>query len=188
MAHEWNSVMAETERPPRRGGLELQKRYRNINPSGGLDVVDSHFAGSAVLGGVEGDLLAFHEVAHAGTLQGRRMDEHVLAAVARLNEAEALLRVVELYGAHGHRECPCLLSAREQSGRAEARPVSSVVDVWRERLNVRPSKAQGSTARLSGQMSIDPIWCLKTALARHNPKEAILLTPRRLLGLSSHGV
>ena len=37
-----------------------------------------------------------------------------------------------------------------------------------ERLNVRPSQAQGSMARLSGQISIETIWDLITILARHN--------------------
>src|SRR5829696_5679355 len=69
----------------------------------GLDVVDGDFAGAAVLGGVEGDLLALDKPAQAGALQRSRMDEHVLAAVVRLNEAEAFLIVVEFYGARIHR-------------------------------------------------------------------------------------
>ena len=56
-----------------------------------LDVVDGNLAGAAILRRVEGNLLAFDEAAHAGALKSGGMDEHVLAAVVRLDEAEALL-------------------------------------------------------------------------------------------------
>src|SRR3954454_24702114 len=79
-------------RSPARVGLALRS----------LDVVDRDLAGAAVLGGVEGHLLAFNEAADAGALERRRMDEHVLAAVVGLDEAEAFLIVVEFHGARGH--------------------------------------------------------------------------------------
>ena len=64
-----------------------------------LDVVDGDLAGVAVFDRIEGNLLALDEVAHAGTLESGGMNEHVVAAVSQLNEAEALLVVVEYYGA-----------------------------------------------------------------------------------------
>src|SRR5215207_6261569 len=72
--------------------------------SGGLDVVDGDLAAAAVLGRVEGNLLTFRQTTQAGTLEGRCMDENVLAAVFRLNEAETLHVVVELHSADHHLE------------------------------------------------------------------------------------
>src|SRR5215207_4625524 len=69
----------------------------------GLDVGDGDLAGAAVLGSVEGDLLALNKPAQPGALERSRMDEHVLAAVVRLDEAEAFLIVVEFHGARIHR-------------------------------------------------------------------------------------
>ena len=42
--------------------------------------------------------------AHAGALERSGVDENVLAAVIRLNEAEAFLIVVELHGARIHQD------------------------------------------------------------------------------------
>src|SRR5690606_3083695 len=80
------------------GGSSLATPER----SGSADVVDRDLAGAAVLGRVEGDFLAFDEAAHAGALKRRCMDEDVLAAVVRLDEAEAFLIVVELNGTRVH--------------------------------------------------------------------------------------
>src|SRR5262249_61526889 len=63
---------------------------------------DGDLAGAAVFAGLERDLLAFGEATHAGALERGRMDEHVLAAALRLDEAVALLVVVELHGSLDH--------------------------------------------------------------------------------------
>jgi hypothetical protein len=73
---------------------------------GRLDVVDGDLAGATVFGRVEGNLLAFYETTKACALKGGGVDEHVLAAIVRLNEAEALLVVVELNGARNHWDIP----------------------------------------------------------------------------------
>ena len=73
---------------------------------GRLDVVDGDLAGAAIFSRVEGDLLAFAEAADAGALKGGGVNEHVLAAIVRLDEAEALLVVVELNGARNHWDIP----------------------------------------------------------------------------------
>ena len=49
--------------------------------------------------GVERDLLTFAKVPHPSAFKRSRVDEHVLAAVIRRNEAKAFLIVVEFYGA-----------------------------------------------------------------------------------------
>jgi hypothetical protein len=51
---------------------------------------------------VVADLLAFHEGAHAGALDRADVHEHVLAAVARLDESKAFLSIEELHGTCGH--------------------------------------------------------------------------------------
>src|SRR5262249_7214945 len=48
------------------------------------------------------DLLAFNKAAHAGALDRADVHEHVLAAVARLDESKAFLSIEELYGTCGH--------------------------------------------------------------------------------------
>jgi hypothetical protein len=58
------------------------------------------------------------------------MDENVLAAIGRLNEAEALLAIVELHGSGVH----MCLSRVEISSRGEgaARPVATIWNkIWR---------------------------------------------------------
>ena len=62
---------------------------------------------------VVADLLAFHERAHAGALDGADMHEHVLAAVRRLNESKAFLAVEELDGTCGHHGLLALYALRE---------------------------------------------------------------------------
>ena len=68
----------------------------------GLDRAYGDLAGAAVFLGVVSDLLAFDETTHTSPLESGRMDEHVLAAVVRGDEAEALLVVVELNRALVH--------------------------------------------------------------------------------------
>src|SRR5262245_62533117 len=51
---------------------------------------------------VVADLLAFHEGAHAGAFDRADVYEHVLAAVARLDESKAFLSIEELHGTCGH--------------------------------------------------------------------------------------
>src|SRR6478736_1356062 len=80
----------------RRQGMPSRLFQRNL---GRLDVVDGNLAGTTVFRSVEGKLLAFAEAAYAGALESGGVDEHVLAAIVRLDEAEAFLIVVELNGA-----------------------------------------------------------------------------------------
>ena len=73
---------------------------------GCLDIADGDLAGAAVFLGIESDFLAFDQSAHAGAFERGGMDENVLAAVVRLNEAEAFLVVVKLHGARIHQVYP----------------------------------------------------------------------------------
>ena len=69
-----------------------------------LQVVCRHLAGLAVLDELEADLLAVIEATHTSALNSRDVDENVLAAVVRLNEAEALCGVKPFYCASGHND------------------------------------------------------------------------------------
>jgi hypothetical protein len=74
----------------------------------GLNIGDGDLSGSAVFLGVENDLLTLVETLHAGTLESGGVHKHVLAAIVRLNEAEASLTIVEFYGARVHGDIPSL--------------------------------------------------------------------------------
>src|SRR5258706_10006890 len=123
------------EKPPRSGRLHgMASKQEQVSASGALerlDGADRDFAGTAVFLRVEGDLLTFAETANAGALQSGGVDEHVLAAIIRRDEAETLLTIVELYGARNHADVLSVtLSAREPRPR-DARSDARFVDVWR---------------------------------------------------------
>src|SRR5262245_25392800 len=71
--------------------------------SGGSGVLQIASCLLAALGNhVVRDALALMERAHAGTLDGADVHEHVARAIGRGDEAEALLRVKELHGTCCH--------------------------------------------------------------------------------------
>jgi hypothetical protein len=68
-----------------------------------LDGAQIGCRGLSALGhNVERDFLSLVEAAHPGAFDSADVDEHVLAAVIRLDEAEALLAVEPLYGSLRH--------------------------------------------------------------------------------------
>jgi len=87
-----------------------------------LDVADRDLAGATIFLGIEGDLLAFDQPTHSAALKRGGMDENVLAAIVRLNEAEAFLVVVEFHGARIHEDILSLIEVHLISRRARARP------------------------------------------------------------------
>ena len=62
----------------------------------GADIGNRDLARPTVFLCIEGDFLAFDQAPHSSTLKRGGVDEHVLAAAIRLNEAETFLVVVEL--------------------------------------------------------------------------------------------
>jgi len=72
----------------------------------GLEVRGGQLAAPLVRHQLELDLLALDQVIEACPLDGADMDECVLAAVIRLDEAEALGRVKPLHGSRRHEENP----------------------------------------------------------------------------------
>src|SRR6478672_7286663 len=132
----------------RRSGLEPPEAS-----SGCLNVVDSHFAAATVLRRIKGNLLTFSKAANSSALKGGRMNEHVLAAVFRVNEAEALRAVVELHSARNH---SIVLRSCQQRVRRSARCATSPGSSSFERAERRPAMPS-ETARLSSQKSIKEI-------------------------------
>src|SRR5436190_5898747 len=95
---------------------------------GELDRSDRDLPAARVVLRVELDLLAFLQGGDAGALERGRMDEHVLFSAVRLNEAEALLGVVEFHGTVSHNIVLSLTActwglARDCRGH---RPISSI--------------------------------------------------------------
>jgi hypothetical protein len=63
-----------------------------------LQIIGRGLAGARILNEVETDLLPFRERPQARPFDGGDMDENVLSIAVRLNEAEALGGIEELYG------------------------------------------------------------------------------------------
>jgi len=78
----------------REGATQSGRRLRGLQIACGLLAPLGH--------DIEADLLPFHEGAHAGALDRADVHEHVLAAVARLDESKAFLSIEELHGTCGH--------------------------------------------------------------------------------------
>src|SRR5215831_5570256 len=78
----------------REGATKSGRRLRGLQIACGLLAPLGH--------DIEADLLPFHEGAHAGALDRADVHEHVLAAVARLDESKAFLSIEELHGTCGH--------------------------------------------------------------------------------------
>jgi len=85
------------------GGASVTRRAGKISRSIDLlEVVGRQLAAALVGHEVELDLLTLDQVIEAGALDGADMDEGVLAAVVRLDKAEALGGVEPLHGSRSH--------------------------------------------------------------------------------------
>ena len=89
---------SEKQKPRRfRRGFAIRRSVRQLSQlqvAGGLLAALRH--------DVEADLLTFREAGQAGALNRGHMDEHIARSVARLDEAETLLRVEPLHGTNSH--------------------------------------------------------------------------------------
>ena len=74
--------------------------------SRGAQIVGRRFARTAICHDFVGDLLAFTQRSKPGTLDSADVHEHIVAAVIRLDEAEALGRVEPLHSSHAHGDSP----------------------------------------------------------------------------------
>jgi len=74
---------------------------------GGGQIVSGGLAGLPVMNDLIGELLSLAEIRHARPFDGTDVDKYVLAAIIRLDEAEALDAVKPLYGSlvHGSPFC-----------------------------------------------------------------------------------
>jgi hypothetical protein len=85
------------------------------------------------------------------------MNEHVLAAVIRLNEAEALHVVVEFHGAHNHWVNLSRLLQMHVSEGTQKRGLNSVRRCNGKKVRTCAWKTKSETTRLSGQNPIKTI-------------------------------
>src|ERR1700749_591026 len=108
-------------------------RPDEIRLASGAKIVGRRLARAAVCHDLIGDLLAFTQRSKAGALDGADVHEHVVAAVVRLNEAEALGRVKPLHGSHAHGGSP--FSRRYSSSPLSDGLVRSNFWKGRQRLN-----------------------------------------------------
>ena len=69
----------------------------------GLKLSSGGLAAPAVLLEFEGDFLAFLQASKTSTLDRGDVDENVIAALVRLDEAKAFLAVKPFYGSGSHR-------------------------------------------------------------------------------------
>src|SRR3954447_18427429 len=123
----WHGRLLRLERgeePILPDGSSRKSRRRSLRRSRslGLEVSGRLLAGALVGLDLEGDLLAVAQAADAGALERGRVDEDVLAARVRRDEAVALLVVVPLHRARIHGGCPlavCTFGRRAHRGRAD---------------------------------------------------------------------
>jgi hypothetical protein len=93
--------------------------------------VGRRLAGSSVCDDFEFELLPLVEGAQAGTLDRADVNEHILAAVIRLNEAEALLAVEPLYSARTHENVLSLTVHTWALAREASRAFSRICRFWK---------------------------------------------------------
>ena len=118
----------KTPRPANRTRGLHRKPYRR-GRSDGAQIFRRGLAGLAIGNNIEGDFLPLIEATHPGALDRADMDEDILAAVIRLDEAKAFLAVEPLYRTLRH---VTLLSDRVCKEAAQSRgPV--MLEIWETR-------------------------------------------------------
>jgi hypothetical protein len=133
-------------------------KTRPIGRSVDAQLVSRRLAGSPVCDDFVLKLLPLIEGAQAGALDCADVNEHILAAVIRLNEAEALLAVKPLYSARAHKNVLSIaVHTWALAGEIFAclYPDLSILEKGLKRA--RPSSA-GEAAQSFGQLSIVLIW------------------------------
>src|ERR1700694_235310 len=88
-----------------RPGLS-RARPDEIRLPGGAQIVGRRLARAAIGYDLVADLLAFAQRTKSGALYRADVNEHVVATVIRLNEAEALGCVKPFHGSHAHGVVP----------------------------------------------------------------------------------
>jgi hypothetical protein len=105
-----------------------------------LDCSDRKLAGAAILLNIKTDLLALDQPAHSGAFERGGMNENIVAAVIRLNEAETFLVIVKLNGTSIHRIVLSLICMPQRPSHTIVCAELGCVDVW-EGLNARPTQS-----------------------------------------------
>src|SRR5471030_703607 len=107
---------------------------RRADPEGKLlRRLEVHGRRPAALGGdLVGDLLALVQTVHSRALDGADMDEHVLAAFVRLDEAETLGGVEPLDGSFGHHSLSLSGGREHTHKRADGALAAAICDKFWE--------------------------------------------------------
>jgi hypothetical protein len=96
--------------------------------SGCGEFVGRHLTGALVSDHFEADLLAFRKIMHPRALSSADVDEHVIAAVFRLNEAKTLGSVKPLNSAYFH----YVSLPRKRGRQAISLASSQIIDVQKK--------------------------------------------------------
>src|SRR5262245_14179143 len=110
--------------------------------SDGAQIVRRRLARLSISNNIEGDLLSLIEALHPGAFDRADVHEDILAAIIRLDEAEAFLAVEPLHGSLRHIALP--------SGRCVTRPRASAAgsfEIWRKVVSPTRGARRGQVVR-----------------------------------------
>jgi hypothetical protein len=120
-------------------------------------LVSRRLAGSSVCDDIECQLLSLVERAQAGTFDRTNVNEDILAAVVRLNEAKTFLAVEPLYSARTHENFLSLAVHTSALAREASHAFARFLDFGKMSETCAPVIA-GEAAQSFGQVSIHMIW------------------------------
>jgi hypothetical protein len=110
-----------------------------------LEVSGRLFSGALIGFDLEGKFLTLYETAHAGTLESRRMDEYILAAILGLDKTITLVIVVEFHDSLDHLDSPLRTSTLRRAQKRGPSDLSifgkkteRALDVQAEGTGIRP--------------------------------------------------
>src|SRR5262249_466961 len=125
---------------------------------------------------VVADLLAFHKAVHAGALHRTNVHEHVLAAVARLDESKAFLSIEELHGTCGHHGLLALQCVYVSDHASTAWPV---IQFWGSWLGTVKRERREADRKLVAGCYLCDRGCNVKPDPGINPAQAVALGNRR---------
>jgi hypothetical protein len=142
--------------------------------SGCGELVGRSLAGALVSYELEADPLAFRKVVHPRALSSADVDEHVVAAVFRLNEAKTLGSVKPLNSAYFH-----FSSLPRKRGRQAMSVASSQIIDVQKKTRLRVVATTNAQAKAFGRNSMRQIWAAIGSFSRSS-----LLEPASPIGLA----
>src|SRR5260370_841449 len=141
-------------------------RHRGLQQwsrSDGAQIFCRGLARPSISNNVEGDLLSFVKTMHPGAFDRADVHEDILAAIIRLDKAEAFLAVEPLHGSLRHMTLP--------SGRCVKKAARQPQPV-RSRFGEKSSVRRGvrGEAKSFGRSSMAAMWAIALGSARFAPR------------------